>query len=111
MTRPTVAGSTPASATALRAASVAIETTVSSSPAMPRAAMPVRCWIHSSLVSRAAGSSSLVIDAHRPLLAEAEDAAVAERRDGPSRVTSALTRASGWPSLTGSPSWTSHSTS
>ena len=56
-----LSASTPASARALRAASEDIVMTVSSSPAMPRLAMPVRCWIHSSFVSRLAGISWLVI--------------------------------------------------
>ncbi|WP_461962951.1 hypothetical protein [Curtobacterium sp. 24E2] len=60
MTSPTAEGDTPASARALRPASIAIDVTLSSGPAMWRVWIPVRVRIHSSLVSTMVESSSLV---------------------------------------------------
>lgn len=59
-TRSTSEGSRPAAASALPAAALAMSATVSSSAAMCRVAMPVRCRIQASLVSTMAARSSLV---------------------------------------------------
>ena len=53
-------GASPAASIALRAAAVASVAVDSSLPAMRRSRMPVRCTIHSSLVSTIFDRSSLV---------------------------------------------------
>ena len=60
MTRSISSGASPLAASALPPAATAISTSVSSSDAHRRSAMPTRLWIHSSLVSITWARSSLV---------------------------------------------------
>src|SRR5688572_33242371 len=61
MTRSSSDGSSPATASASRAAMTLSDVVVSSSAAIRRSRMPVRLTIHSSLVSTMVASSSFVI--------------------------------------------------